>query len=435
MKPSPESFGKGVNIFGTRPGNGSLTRRSSFLSVTDDDFNQSPSGPHLDGHSGDEMPPTPTKTASTGTATLRPQSKGKGNSLRSSLFGRRSSLAPDTFVAPDADTAMEQYPAASKYLSIDTTTRERERKSESQLVGARTPSLTITPCGSPTQPSFSQSMTLRQSQSKSCPSPLTLRSRDFPSSFMSAAADAEAGPSTAVTPSSQHYMDLPQTPQESFTPPDPSGLSISGDHRGPVQFSLSAGASSFPPATPTGPRDCPFNFSAGQGAAASVSGYFGNDVDTTLTSRFSSVQVLGAGEFSQVYRVEKPVPGSPAARHITRRVGNVWAVKKSKKAYVGAKDRERKMREVRVLQALRGSEHVIDLSDHWESKGHLYIQTEFCENGNLKDFLTQTGFKGRLDDFRIWKILLEMSQVCALRSLYVKKVVDSNSPTGRQVHP
>ncbi|KAI7052940.1 kinase-like protein, partial [Hortaea werneckii] len=41
---------------------------------------------------------------------------------------------------------------------------------------------------------------------------------------------------------------------------------------------------------------------------------------------------------------------------------------------------------------------------------HLYIQTEFCENGNLKDFLFNTGFKGRLDDFRIWKILVELSQ-------------------------
>ncbi|KAH0253732.1 kinase-like protein, partial [Aureobasidium melanogenum] len=331
---SPESFGKGVNIFGLGCSSGKSNRRSSFLSITDEDLNKSPLG-HMDVQaSGDEMPPTPTKAASSGSTTIRPTSKGKGNSLRSSLFGRRSSIAPDTFNPPNFE---EQQPAKD-----------------------------------------------------------------------------------SVTPSSRSsFTDAnlpPKTPQESFTPPDPSGLSISGEHRGPALFSMSGlqSSNSFPPATPTGPRDSGLNFggSIRPGAfGASVSGFFANDVDTALTSRFESVQAIGIGEFSQVYRVSKPVAGSPAARHeFTRKLGNVWAVKKSKKPYLGVKDRENKMREVHVLQALRGNEHILDLCDSWESKNHLYIQTEFCENGNLKDFLTQTGFKGRLDDFRIWKILLEMSQ-------------------------
>ncbi|KAG9583464.1 kinase-like protein, partial [Aureobasidium melanogenum] len=334
VQASPESFGKGVNIFGLGCSSGKSNRRSSFLSITDEDLNKSPLG-HMDVQaSGDEMPPTPTKAASSGSTTIRPTSKGKGNSLRSSLFGRRSSIAPDTFNPPNFE---EQQPA-----------------------------------------------------------------------------------NDSVTPSSRSsFTDAnvpPQTPQESFTPPDPSGLSISGEHRGPALFSMSGlqSSNSFPPATPTGPRDSGLNFggSIRPGAfGASVSGFFANDVDTALTSRFESVQAIGIGEFSQVYRVSKPVAGSPAARHeFTRKLGNVWAVKKSKKPYLGVKDRENKMREVHVLQALRGNEHILDLCDSWESKNHLYIQTEFCENGNLKDFLTQTGFKGRLDDFRIWKILLEMSQ-------------------------
>ncbi|KAH0355662.1 kinase-like protein, partial [Aureobasidium melanogenum] len=334
VQASPESFGKGVNIFGLGCSSGKSNRRSSFLSIADEDLNKSPLG-HMDVQaSGDEMPPTPTKAASSGSTTIRPTSKGKGNSLRSSLFGRRSSIAPDTFNPPNFE---EQQPA-----------------------------------------------------------------------------------NDSVTPSSRSsFTDAnvpPQTPQESFTPPDPSGLSISGEHRGPALFSMSGlqSSNSFPPATPTGPRDSGLNFggSIRPGAfGASVSGFFANDVDTALTSRFESVQAIGIGEFSQVYRVSKPVAGSPAARHeFTRKLGNVWAVKKSKKPYLGVKDRENKMREVHVLQALRGNEHILDLCDSWESKNHLYIQTEFCENGNLKDFLTQTGFKGRLDDFRIWKILLEMSQ-------------------------
>lgn len=135
----------------------------------------------------------------------------------------------------------------------------------------------------------------------------------------------------------------------------------------------------------------------------SQSGFFDNDVDTALTSRFGKVSSLGVGEFSQVYRVEQSLSKPP-------RSGNVWAVKKSRKPYAGQKDRQRKLREVEILYALRGNEHLTVLVDHWESKNHLYIQMEFYENGNLKDFLSQTGFKGRLDDFRIWKILLEVSQ-------------------------
>ncbi len=136
-----------------------------------------------------------------------------------------------------------------------------------------------------------------------------------------------------------------------------------------------------------------------------------NDVDTSLTARFGTVTVYGVGEFSQVYRVERPTVSPLSSSSTPRSVGGVWAVKRTRRPYAGHRDRERKLREVNVLKALRGHDHVIAFIDSWESKGHLYIQTEFCENGNMKDFLTQTGYKGRLDDFRIWKILLELAQV------------------------
>jgi len=145
-----------------------------------------------------------------------------------------------------------------------------------------------------------------------------------------------------------------------------------------------------------------------------------NDVDTTLTARFGSAQVYGIGEFSIVYRVENPLPNGPAASLKTpTSVGKVWAVKKSKKPYAGSKDRARKMKEVQILKGLKGHEHIIEAVDTWEMKNHLYIQTEFCENGNLKDFLTQAGYKARIDDFRIWKILLELSLVCIITCRFV----------------
>ncbi|KAI6863708.1 kinase-like protein [Hortaea werneckii] len=325
-KASPESFGQGVNIFGSRVGANQLTRRGSFLSVDGDDINNSPTHRLQSQPSNDDLPPTPTKSAST--STNRPQSKGKSNSLRSSLFGRRTSLGPDTFASPAVD---------DQPLPND--------------------NVVTTPPVQPDVENFS-----------------------------------------------------PHTPQESFTPPDPSSLSISAEHRPTTSFGGRSVTNGLPPATPTGPKDGQSGSSFAQGVSK-TSSYFANDVDTTLTARFGYVFTSGIGEFSQVYRVEKPLPGTLQGSQAHLSPGaKVWAVKKSKKPYTGHKDRQRKMREVEILRAMRGAEHIVELVDDWESKNHLYIQTEFCENGNLKDFLFNTGFKGRLDDFRIWKILVELSQ-------------------------
>ncbi|KAI7082461.1 kinase-like protein [Hortaea werneckii] len=323
---SPESFGQGVNIFGSRVDATQLTRRGSFLSVDGDDINNSPTHRLQSQPSNDDLPPTPTKSAST--STNRPQSKGKSNSLRSSLFGRRTSLGPDTFASP----AVDDQPLPNDHV-VTTPTVQSDVE-------------------------------------------------DFP----------------------------PHTPQESFTPPDPSSLSISAEHRPTASFGGRSVTNGLPPATPTGPKDGQFGSSFAQGVSK-TSSYFANDVDTTLTARFGYVFTSGIGEFSQVYRVEKPLPGTLQGSQAHLSPGaKVWAVKKSRKPYTGHKDRQRKMREVEILRAMRGAEHIVELVDDWESKNHLYIQTEFCENGNLKDFLFNTGFKGRLDDFRIWKILVELSQ-------------------------
>ncbi|KAM3414045.1 hypothetical protein BST61_g10706 [Cercospora zeina] len=318
-KISAETFGKGVNIFGSNTNQPQLTRKSSFVSLDGDEPIDSPTR-QLDGQAiGDDLPPTPTKST---TSVPRPQSKGKSNSLRSSLFGRRTSLGPDTFASP-ADR--EHSPAAED----------------------ETPS----------------PVAIKQSESKQSP----------------------------------------HTPLESFTPPDPSSLSISVEKRASLPFN----SCSFPPpATPTGPRGDAVAFSLGQSKAPS--GYFQNDVDTSLTSRFGQVSSVGTGEFSQVYKVEKPLHVS--AREQKSSPGRLlYAVKKARKPYTGIKDRQRKMREVEILRAMQGHEHIVQLVDHWESKNHLYIQTEYCENGNLKEFLSKSGYHGRLDDFRIWKILLELS--------------------------
>lgn len=202
----------------------------------------------------------------------------------------------------------------------------------------------------------------------------------------------------------------PRTPQDQFFPPDPSGLSISVPHE--QQVSQSDFGPINLPATPTGPRD---SLLSSKHPSLRTSGHHTPDVESSLTSRFQQVEIVGTGEFSQVYRVSRPhgasVPAvfSLPSNDSTAMPERVWAVKKSKQPYLGLKDRERRIREVDILKSLTHSDHVISFVNSWEDCGHLYIQTEYCEEGSLDVFLAQAGLKARLDDFRIWKILLELS--------------------------
>lgn len=387
-KSSAKSFGKGVPLFGSFSGKDSSRRRASFASIDGEDWQHSPSrhreSPSLPTDSqcssNDELPPTPTKPSS------------RDNSLRSTLLGRRTSIAPDTFTAPS--TALDvPSPTLAKGKSIFTTN-----------IAGKTSANHFNPDLSSAPLSFARSRQLKQQRQQQKFPRCLPRLFFLPRSSSRIASVAKQSRLSTVSPAPCKDNLSPHTPQESFTPPDPSSLSISNNRRGSVSFGSSINFNaSFPPATPSAHRESTFFFGASAMAANTSTQ---EDVDTALTSRFGSVISCGTGEFSQVYRTEKPFTSS-----FSRGSNKVFAVKKSKKPYLGARDRARKMQEVQVLQALKGHDHVIEYFDHWESKDHLYIQTEFCENGNLDDFLTQAGYKGRLDDFRIWKILLEVAAV------------------------
>ncbi|KAJ5730218.1 uncharacterized protein N7483_004726 [Penicillium malachiteum] len=224
---------------------------------------------------------------------------------------------------------------------------------------------------------------------------------------------SESRGSASSTPLRERFLQAsPHTPRDQFFPPDPSGLSISvpNDHSlHPDNGSLNL------PATPTGPRD---SLLSSKRPSLQLSGFHTPDVDPSLTTRFDKVELIGTGEFSQVYRVAQPHDASlhsmfslssSGPKSPTTLPHQVWAVKKSKHPYLGLKDRERRIREVDVLKTLVNCDHIVSFMDSWEDNGHLYIQTEFCEEGSLDVFLAQAGLKARLDDFRIWKILLEMT--------------------------
>lgn len=208
----------------------------------------------------------------------------------------------------------------------------------------------------------------------------------------------------------------PKTPRESTSlmPPDPSSLSIS-NHYTPNGATFGG---SFPPATPTSRIEQFGGFADRRMSITPVNGGGPSDIDMILNSRFEQVELIGKGEFSQVFKVmqnldssiaptQAGTPGTPP----TPSQAKVFAVKKTRLPFFGAKDREAKLREVRILEALRRQPHVLQYIDSWENQFHLYIQTEYCEEGSLSGFLGNVGSAGRLDDFRIWKILLEASMV------------------------
>jgi hypothetical protein len=115
--------------------------------------------------------------------------------------------------------------------------------------------------------------------------------------------------------------------------------------------------------------------------------------------KFEECQIMGSGEFSEVFEV-------------VDRVSRLkYAVKRTRFAMSGPKERQRRLEEVRTLKILGKHEHILELIDSWEQYDHLFIQTELCENGSLDVFLRDYGNIERLDEFRVWKILLELTLV------------------------
>lgn len=163
------------------------------------------------------------------------------------------------------------------------------------------------------------------------------------------------------------------------------------------------------------------------------------EIDNHLLSKFGNCALLGKGEFSIVYEVQFE--------------SVKYAVKRTKQRMPGPKTRLRKLEEVKILKALRrvgdddeedgnmgsyndnsrqmsisgnsdggngkeneelfvndGGDYVLTLISAWEIQSHLYIMTDYCENGSLDQFLINQCelSRSRLDEWRVWKILVEV---------------------------
>ncbi|TVY33733.1 Mitosis inhibitor protein kinase [Lachnellula occidentalis] len=412
----PVTFGKGTGVFGSAFGRQSSSRRGSFLSVDGDD-----SDSKGDNQSSEfDLPPTPTKQA-LAPGSVWHQSNGSPSSHRS--------MATSTSAVGYGLT--KKLPSVSSKLNLSTGPSEQEADdSDGSMDMSDSPTTTrLGPKAFMSMPSVSKSRSLRTPYIHS-PTPMMSKFRTIaclsPSRTLSFTKISIVAPASPLERIDFVERFSPQTPQDSMLPPDPSGLSIS-NHRD-IQIGNSGPTSSgsmAPPATPTTGRDYFAQIGDRRLSMTPISNFTGTELDESLSSRFEKSELIGTGEFSLVYRVtqttpplnttnsfylgtsESPLQGRTPPTPIPERV---FAVKKSRQPYQGIRDRQRKLQEVNVLKALGQSDHVVHLIDSWEEKNYLYIQTEFCEEGSLDLFLSQVGRKGRLDDFRIWKIMLELSQ-------------------------
>lgn len=261
------------------------------------------------------------------------------------------------------------------------------------------------------------------STTPAAPAPLHIMTRSSGISFESPAGSFGSESMSPKTPRGSSVFSTVDF--GSMAPPDASRLSISNANNA----STRSGPAIFPPATPTADREAFVNFVDRRVSITPVHGHSvaSHDADAVLASMFRKVECVGRGEFSQVFRVvaqptfdhtlvdcfgTTPSKRSPADRRSLSAAATqkVFAVKKIRLPFFGQKEREAKLREVTALEAVRDRENVLQIFDHWERNGHLYIQTEYCEEGGMDNFLKKAGEHGRLDDFRIWKILLEIAQ-------------------------
>ena len=404
-KVSAFPFSRSIGIFGTRPSKHNLLREGSFASIEGDDKTARSPLTRANSQSTDsDYPPTPTKNfpEAPNRNSVSPSPHHSGLSanqvVHNSAYGARFTsskftpiVASPGCVDGDSDGVMEDSPSAN-------------------LRPKSTLSVVSMPNSSCTNGRVSKNLAFP---------PLSRKALTIPALHSPALERAKKSSTSPVSPRLDRFdRASPHTPLEGFFPPDPSGLSISGRAERPTTRHDS-GKGPIIPATPTGPREYFANFSNRPGLNLATAD--ASNVDSSLTSRFEKVDLIGSGEFSQVYRVSQPPEVSPyhkiysisTSRPSSRSSlpEKVWAVKRSRYPYTGARDRQRKIHEVDVLKALGHSDHIVTFVDSWEEQGHLYIQTEFCEEGTLDVFLAQVGLKARLDDFRIWKILLELSLV------------------------
>ncbi|XP_021955413.1 membrane-associated tyrosine- and threonine-specific cdc2-inhibitory kinase [Folsomia candida] len=132
----------------------------------------------------------------------------------------------------------------------------------------------------------------------------------------------------------------------------------------------------------------------------------GNNATTSIfRSTFDIQERLGFGSFGDVFRVRSKLNQKE------------YAVKKSRRMYIGEADRARQLREVNRMTDIEPNPHLVELETAWEEDGHLFFQLELCSK-SLNQKIEEGGF---LTEEEAWDVLVDM--LYALQHLHKNLLV------------
>lgn len=138
-------------------------------------------------------------------------------------------------------------------------------------------------------------------------------------------------------------------------------------------------------------------------------------VDEHLAEKFGgkNIKYIGCGQFSVAYECAFE--------------NEKFAIKRTKKPLIGSVEKKSILREIEALRVLTsissdeevegGKENLVFFIEAWSFNNHYYIMTEFCEGGTLCAFLEEHK-NYKIDEFRVWKILIEI--ICGLKFIHLK---------------
>lgn len=139
-------------------------------------------------------------------------------------------------------------------------------------------------------------------------------------------------------------------------------------------------------------------------------------VEEHLMQKFgaSNIKFIGSGQFSLAYECifqnEK------------------YAIKRTKRPAIGNNEKKSILREIEALRVLgsideveteveEGKDNLVFFIEAWSYNNFYYIMTEYCEGGTLYNFLEENK-NYKIDEFRVWKILIEI--LSGLKYIHLK---------------
>lgn len=140
-----------------------------------------------------------------------------------------------------------------------------------------------------------------------------------------------------------------------------------------------------------------------------------DQLDEHLIGKFGpkNINHIGTGQFSIAFKCK--------FQH------ERFAIKRTKKPVLGKLEKQAIHREVEALRSLtaideeteveEGKQHLVLFVEAWSFNNYYYIMTEFCEGGTLQAFLEEHK-NYKVDEFRVWKILIEI--MSGLKFIHLK---------------